>query len=189
MSSPLRIRNEDDIAAFLASREDLLAALRIVATLGLRDSWIAGGFIRNAVWDALSGRRTRCATDDVDVVYYDPRHKAAEIDAAIEASLSREHPAYAWSVKNQARMHVRNGDPPYRSASDAMAQWPETATAIGAQLDDGRLSIAAPHGVGDLVGLIVRPTPRMRGKMEIYRARLDTKNWRARWPEIRIVDA
>jgi hypothetical protein len=44
--------------------------------------------------------------------------------------------ALGWSVKNQARMHERNADRPYRSASDAMMHSPETATAVGARLGD-----------------------------------------------------
>lgn len=36
--------------------------------------------------------------------------------------------ALGLPVKNQARMHLRNGDRPYQSATDAMRYWPETAT-------------------------------------------------------------
>ena len=51
-------------------------------------------------------------------------------DRAIEAELRALAPGIDWSVKNQARMHLRNGDPPYSGATDAMRHWPETATAI-----------------------------------------------------------
>jgi len=188
MSNPLRPRTEDDIAAFLGAREDLLAPLRAVATLGLPDCWIAAGFLRNAIWDALTGRETRSEADDIDVAFFDPQQSSSEFDESIEAKLKRDHPGPAWSVKNQARMHKRNGDPPYRNTIDAMRHWPETATAIAARIEGDRVILAAPLGVGDLLGLIVRPTPWMRERMGIYRERLAAKNWRGRWPEIRILE-
>jgi len=188
MSTSLPLRTEDDIAAFIVSREDLVAPLRAVATLGLLDCWIAAGFLRNAIWDALTGRKTRSEADDIDVVFFDPRQSSSEFDDSIEAKLRRDHPGRAWSVKNQARMHERNGDPPYRDTIDAMTYWPETATAIAARIEDGHVLIAAPHGVADLLDLIVRPTPQMRERMGVYRERLAAKNWRGRWPEIRILE-
>ena len=99
-------------------------------------------------------------------------------------------PTIQWSVKNQARMHNRNGDDPYRSATEAMRFWPETATAIAARRSKhGACQIAAPYGVEDLLNLIVRPTPRfMSEKREIYEERIRLKGWLCSWPMLSQAD-
>lgn len=87
-------------------------------------------------------------------------------------------------MKNQARMHTRNGDAPYVSAVEAMRYWPETATAVAARRYglDG-CEIGAPFGLDDLLNLILRPTPRFSSeKRSIYEGRLQTKGWTASWP-------
>ena len=86
-------------------------------------------------------------------------------------------------------MHSRNGDPPYRDTADAIRCWPETATAIAARLLGEHVEILAPHGIGDLLGLIVRPTPVFVNKMEIYRARQEQKKWSERWPKLNFTAA
>ena len=43
--------------------------LEVVSQLDLPDCWIAAGFIRNAVWDALHGRNPRPPLGDVDVIW------------------------------------------------------------------------------------------------------------------------
>ncbi|MRE47150.1 hypothetical protein GII66_24395, partial [Escherichia coli] len=48
----------------------------------------------------------------------------------LEDRLRQQLPSLDWSVKNQARMHQRNGDYPYTSTRNALLHWPETATAI-----------------------------------------------------------
>ncbi|MBF3222218.1 hypothetical protein HKW74_22440, partial [Pseudomonas aeruginosa] len=87
-----------------------------------------------------------------------------------------------WSVKNQARMHLRNGDRPYRDCADALCHWAETCTAVALRLVGERLELLAPLGVDDLLALKVRPTAHFAGKPEVYRRRLREKNWTARWP-------
>jgi hypothetical protein len=90
-------------------------------------------------------------------------------------------------VKNQARMHMRNADRPYRNAPDAMAHWPETATAVGVRLDaQGAVDVAAPFGLDDLFGLVLQPTPRfMAEKYPVYLERIRTRDWPSRWPRLR----
>jgi hypothetical protein len=179
------LRDSADIAAFIAGRADMMRLLGAVAGLRLPDAWIGAGFVRNAVWDALTGRAP-AALNDVDVIYFDCTNVCAQRDRSIEAELAHAVANVPWAVKNQARMHDRNGDAPYRDCVDAIAHWPETATAVAARLSGGEVEIAAPYGVADLLGLIVRPTPAFAGKLPIYRARLHQKCWQARWPELTV---
>ena len=109
-------------------------------------------------------------------------------DKEVEAALRVLDPSVDWSVKNQARMHLRNGDAPYASAVDAIGHWPETATAVAArQAPEGSCEIAAPFGLGDLFDLVLRPTPRFAGeKRAVYLDRVRSKGWLAIWPRLRV---
>jgi uncharacterized protein len=173
------IRSREDIAAFLEGQQYIMALLRDVAALGIDDCWIGAGLIRNAVWDRLHGYRIEpVARSDVDVVYCDPLDASRERDLAIEARLCEERPGVPWSVHNQARMCGRNGNMEYRNTQDAIRHWPETATAIAARLFDDRVDVIAPHGVDDLVGLVVRPSPAFMDRLPAYRSRVASKTGR-----------
>ncbi len=73
---------------------------------------LAAGFVRNLVWDRLHGLVATPFTD-IDVIYFDPADLSRETENRYEAELRILAPEYPWSVKNQARMHLRNGDKPY----------------------------------------------------------------------------
>ncbi len=103
-------------------------------------------------------------------------------------ALRERLPDYDWSVKNQARMHVRNGDAPYRDVATAMRAWPETATAVAVRLGaDDRLEVNAPYGLDDLFALVVRPTPGFAvRKRAVFDARVAGKCWLGRYPRLRL---
>jgi hypothetical protein len=170
-------------------RNDLwrLHLLDLVANLGLPDCWIAAGFVRNAVWDDLHDRPPSPLITDVDVIWFDPTCGYAQRDRELEASLLRAEPSTHWSVKNQARMHTRNADAPYTSATDAMRYWPETATAVAARLSNcSDIEIASPLGLEDLFGLVLRPAGRFATeKREIYENRVAHKQWLDSWSLLR----
>jgi hypothetical protein len=179
------MRTYRDVENFVGEQPFLMALLRAIATLAIDDCWIGAGVIRNAVWDCLHDHPVKLASgSDVDVVYCDHRNVNSEGDLEIERRLTNDWPGIPWSVRNQARMHERNGDAPYRDSEDAIRCWPETATAIAARLWDGQVQIIAPHGVDDLVRMIVRPTPAFRTKMSVYEHRLASKDWARRWPRL-----
>lgn len=158
--------------------------LGVVQALSLPDCWIGAGFVRNAVWDHLHKRPAAPFDADVDVIWYDPRSTEAAEDQSLERRLQAIEPSIIWSVKNQARMHRRNGDAPYSSATDAMRYWPETATAVAARRRGSNdCDIAAPFGLDDLLNLVLRPTARFRvEKRAVYEDRIRTKGWDRHWP-------
>lgn len=163
-----------------------MAMLRAVARLGLRDCWIGAGFVRNLVWDRLHGYAEATPLNDIDVLYFDPSDRSRASEQLLEARLRRAMPREPWSVRNQARMHRRNKDAPYRCACHALSFWAETPTAVAVGLRGGRLDLIAPFGTADLMGLTVRPTPRFRHKMAVYRARVAGKDWPALWPNLKV---
>lgn len=87
-------------------------------------------------------------------------------------------------------MHIRNGDAPYQSATDAMRYWPETATAVAARRDmEGHCEIASPLGLHDLFNLNLRPTAAFTdAKRAIFENRIHSKGWMIEWPKLRQVD-
>lgn len=178
------MRSASELEAFIQADDGMVRALRAVAELKLRDGWIGAGFIRNAVWDRLHGL-PRSPVADVDVVHFDPFAKDPASDEANEARLSKAMPGLTWSVRNQARMHLRNGHPPYVSTLDAIGHWVETATAVAARMDGGRVVVAAPHGFADLLDLVLRPVPAYRDRPEVMEARCREKGWLRRWSGLR----
>ena len=180
-------RDAAGIAALVAGDAAMMRALAAVAGRAPPGNWIGAGFLRNAVWDALHGRVPDVAgLADLDVVFHDAIDATPARDAAAEAALRAAAPGLPWSVTNQARMHGRNGHAPYADVADAIAHWPETATAVAVRLTPTGVAILAPHGVDDLFGLMVRPTPAFAQRTEVIGARMAAKGWLARWPRLRV---
>ena len=167
-----------------------MAALCAVRSLNLPDCWIGAGFARDAAWDHLHGRPPAAPYGDLDVIWFDRDDAAPETDAALETCLRAAMPELDWSVKNQARMHTRNGDRPYRSAADAMCFWPETATAVAVRISAaGEIEINAPFGLEDLFHLRLVPTQCFAvQKRAIFEHRISSKLWMTRYPRLRIVE-
>ena len=182
------MNNVSNLQAILLADPLRWRMLSMVRSLQLPDCWIGAGVLRNAVWDQLHGRVASRPDGDVDVLWFAADRAAPSEDRRVESALRRLDPALDWSVKNQARMHRRNGDPAYTSTVNAMRHWPETATAVAARLTpSGQCEIAAPFGLDDLFSLVLRPTPRFAGeKYGLYLDRVRTKQWLTTWPLLRM---
>lgn len=176
-----------DVVGVIESDPAAMEVLRAAAALGLPDWWVGAGFVRNRVWDAISDLPAR-ADRDVDVVYFDPGLPDAREDARAEDRAATLLPGVPWEIRNQARMHVHNGDEPYSSGLDAMSRWPETATCVGVTLRGDSLELVACHGLDDLVGMVVRPSPAFDSPVgrATIRRRVEAKGWLGRWPGLRL---
>ncbi|MCW4780979.1 nucleotidyltransferase family protein [Enterobacter chuandaensis] len=166
-----------------------MRVLYAVRDLQLRDCWVGAGFVRDAVWDHMHGDWHHSLSGDVDVVWHDPARCTPDDERLLEKELKQRLPAFDWSVKNQARMHLRNGDNPYHSTENALLYWPETATAVAVRVGDNDLiEVIAPYGLNDLFELRLRPTPAFeREKYDVFRRRVDEKRWLARYPQLQVV--
>lgn len=188
--------DETDILSWIESDQWMVSVLRTAARLELPDWCISAGFVRSKVWDMLHEYSERTPLADVDVVYYDPACLDERREKTLESTLHQWHPDVPWSVKNQARMHLQKGETQYASTEDALAKYPETCTAVGVRMEpNGRLSLLAPLGVGDLLNMIVRPTPHFvsvndepvrRVRQQVYQNRVREKNWPAKWPRVQV---
>lgn len=163
--------------------------LGLVRSLGLPYGCIAAGFVRNAVWARLHGLPSSMS-DDVDVIWFDTRIGSEGYDREIEDRLRMSAPEVNWSVKNQARMHTRNGDQPYTSVEDAMRHWPETATAVAVRRTiDDRCEVVAPFGLDDLLSLRLRPAGSFaERKRSVFEDRVQSKGWLDLFSKLRLVD-
>jgi uncharacterized protein len=128
--------------------------------LQLPDWYVAAGFLRNAIWDILHEKHSRTPLNDVDVVYYDPADLRPCTEHELEVALQNDRPGINWQIRNQARMHIPNGHPPYRDAEHAMAHWPEIPTCVDVRIEGGdSLKVAAPYGIEENWSLRVTPNP------------------------------
>lgn len=175
------------LAALLRADRTCGTILRAVRSLNLPDGAVGAGFIRSIVWDAAHGFVPPTPVPDIDILYFDSRNLSRGREAAIERALHRRLSGLPVSVRNQARMHRRNRDAPYRDTPDALRFWLETATCVAVRLNRrGAIDIVAPYGLDDLLALCSRPTPAGRRKPEQYAARMAAKNWPAIWPRVRV---
>lgn len=185
--------DEGTIISWIETDPWMMEILRTAARLKLPDWCVSAGFVRSKVWDVRHEFGTRTPLPDVDVVYYDANNLDESTEKMLDAELRSWLPDVPWSVKNQARMHIAKGEQQYSSTEDALAKYPETCTAVGVRLEqDGALTLIAPLGVTDLLDVVVRPTPHFvmnaAERASVYNARLAQKNWRDKWPRVRVIE-
>jgi len=148
-------------------------------------AWIGAGFVRSLVFDRRAGITT--PLEDVDVVLFGQGSRAAE--APLRERLRERAPDVPWSVKDQARMHLKNADEPYRDLAHALCHWPEVASVVATRLGTDGVELLAPLGLDDLFAGLIRPTPHMHSRPDrraVFAERLRTKRWQERWPGLQV---
>lgn len=170
----------------LIERDKLrLEALECIQYLSLPQCYLAAGFVRNLVWDHLHQKLIPSTLNDIDVIYYDSDENDDEAYLKYEAELTLRMPQVEWQVRNQAKMHIRNGDKPYQSIVDAMSYWPEkeTAVAIRKTALDNYECISA-FGFESLFDLQVTYNPKRN--RDVFEHRVKSKKWLIHWPMLRV---
>jgi hypothetical protein len=188
-------RPEEQLIALLQDSPWMMRVLATVRDSRLPDAWVGAGTIRDLVWGTLYGHGFDPATvHDIDVAFYDPVRLDWERNDQATTALARAWPGQPWEARNQAGIHTWfhhrfGGDPVAALASitEAVATWPETATAVAARLDhDGTIKLCAPHGLDDLLGGIWRRNP-SRVSLAESRARLIRHQPQQRWPGVNVI--
>jgi uncharacterized protein len=171
----------------------LVRALEAARDVDAPDWLLRAGALRTKAWDRRHEPADPRPPADVDVGFFDPADLSAQRDAAVEGALCARLGELAWDAKNQVAVHVwyprRFGleVEPFARTADAAATFPETAVCVGVRLErDGRLTVVAPYGLEDLLGLVHRHNPR-RAPVAEFRRRLRDKRIRERWPPATIV--
>ncbi|MGK4444495.1 nucleotidyltransferase family protein [Yersinia enterocolitica] len=168
-----------------------MQALSLARQLGLHQWCLAAGFVRNLVWDKLHGYQNPTPLNDIDLVYFDGQNVEEEHDFQLERQLLQDtsflHSPFPWSVKNQARMHLRSHRRPYSSTEDAISYWVEVETAIGARLkENGDIELVAPLGLEALFAKTITLNPK-NGEIDTFYQRVESKGWQQHWPNLRVV--
>ncbi len=177
-----------DLLQAIQLNTDLMRILTIICNLGLKDSWLAAGSVRNFIWNLLSDKSPFDHETDVDVIFFDPDISYEET-VSLEKKLREDFPQYQWELKNQVYMHQHSPHTaPYTSSRDAMSKYPERCTAIGLRLnEDSTLELFAPYGLEDILKFQVHPTPHFlenEDRMKLYQTRLSKKNWQEKWKNL-----
>ncbi|CAI0923469.1 nucleotidyltransferase family protein [Serratia liquefaciens] len=175
---------QQKIIQWLQQDNERMMALRTARRLGLNDWCLGAGFVRNLVWDQRHGYAMPTPLNDIDVIHFDPQRPEAERDHMLETRLQEWLPQ-PWSVKNQARMHLRSGRAPYRNSEDAISFWTEVETAVGARLNaDDSITLVAPFGLEGLFADTITFNAK-NGDLDAYEQRVVGKGWLQRWPRLR----
>lgn len=159
--------------------------------LGLTDAWLVSGSLFQTVWNCLADRPPAYGIKDYDIFYFDP-------DTSYEAEdrqIRRVGIAFAdinakIELRNQARVHLWYGRhfgdidyPPLRTSCEGIDRFLAVACKVGISLD-GRESVYAPDGFGDIEEMVIQPNPSNNFSAEHYAAK--SARWRDRWPELSI---
>ncbi len=183
---------EARLSAIVRANPDLMHVLTTVRALGLNDWRVFSGAVYQAVWNDITGRPAGYGIKDYDLGYFDPDTSWDAEDVVIKRVAAAFEPPFrdVVEVRNQARVHIwfddRFGEP-YDALPDtdtALTRFVAPAFSIGIRLeDDDAISVAAPFGLEDMFGMVLRPNPN----------RPLAKGWdkvvasaQARWPELKV---
>lgn len=183
---------EKRLVQIIRMQDWITDALVAVRDLRLPDWYIAAGAVRNTVWNYLHDFPTTAHQKDVDVIYFDVNDLKGMRESDSENMLKKKILSLNWEVVNQARAHLfdhaSTKRPSVKSSSESIAYWSETPTCVGIRLElDDSLTVCAPHGLADLMNLIVRPIPQPYQSRPLYEKRISEKNWSKQWPKLRIL--
>jgi uncharacterized protein len=187
-------RDTDVLCGMIRSSSWLMRVLATVREVDLPDAWVGAGIIRDLVWGQLYGPGFEPGNvRDVDVAFLDPDDLRPAVDEQATRRLRQAWPQVPWEASNQAAVHTWyarefGGDPvgPLLSIADAVATWPETATAVAVRLrrsDD--IEVCAPLGLADLLNGVWRRNPR-RVSVEVSLTRLARHGPQRRWPRVTV---
>jgi len=176
----------DRVIQLISQDEQRVKALKSARQLGLPQCYLAAGFVRNLVWDHLHDKAVSTPLNDIDVIYFDSNEVDPNRHLAYEAILTQQMPELNWQVRNQAKMHQRNGDQPYSSVLDAMSYWPEKETAVGIRiLTNGQYECISAFGFASLFQLQI--TYNSKRDRSVFNQRLKAKQWLQQWPKLMLV--
>ncbi len=185
---------ERRLADIVRADAGLMHVLTTVRGLGLSDWRVFSGAVYQSVWNAVTGRPAGYGIRDYDLGYFDPDVSWDAEDAVIRRVAAAFEPPFRdmVEVRNQARVHLwfegRFGEP-YEALTrtdEALARFVAPAFAVGVRLeDDDTISVAAPFGLEDVFGMVLRPNPNRPLAKGWAKA---VANARARWPELTVVE-
>ncbi len=171
-----------DIIEIFKNSNRINSILKTIEEFKSEHLFLTGGSLRNVVWNSLHFYTEDYELEDCDIIFYNQFDTSKEYETFIRQELNYLNPNIRWSVKNQARMHIRNNHTPYTNITDALKSFPETCSAIAI---DKNWSIISPYGLNDLVALLIKPTKFcLENEIEVFYNRLAKKTWLDKWSDL-----
>jgi hypothetical protein len=162
--------------------------------LALPDAWLVAGCLAQTVWNVATGRAVDYGINDYDVFYYDPDRSWAAEDAVIRELRHRlAGLGVTIEARNQARVHLwypQKHGVPYPAlgrATDGIDRFLTRNTQVGIRRTADGYDVYAPHGFGEMAGLIVRPNLTANFSAANYAAK--AARWKSLWPELTVQPA
>jgi uncharacterized protein len=171
-----------------------LALLEGLPALGLPDCWLVAGCLFQTVWNLQSGAEPTAQINDYDVFYFDGEDLSAEAEKAVQARVNAAfaHLPIRVEAMNQARVHLWYEGyfhEPYSALScsqEGIGRYLVACTCVGVRREgDGRLKLAAPFGLEELYGGVMRPN--WVDRKELYTRKCES--YARRWPHLRTIPA
>jgi len=191
-----RLPIDEQVAAFravLLRNQTLAEVLARAAGWGLPGWYLVAGCLYQTAWNIMTGQPPEAGILDYDLAYFDDSRLSWPAgDTVIQAGheLFGDLPA-PIQIRNQARVHLWYEQkfgvpcPPHESTEAAIDTFEATTACLGVRLQPGgRWRIYAPHGLGDVFNLIVRPNP-VLAPGHVYQAK--TARWRRQWPSLTVL--
>ncbi len=191
-----RLPLDEQLDAFrdvLLRNQTLAEVLTRAAVLALPGWYLVAGCLYQTVWNVVTDRPAQAGILDYDLAYYDASDLSwAGEDAVIQAGsrLFGDLPAPV-QIRNQARVHLWYAQkfgapcPPHDSTESAIDTFEATTACLGVRLEPGdRWRVYAPHGLGDVFNLVVRPNPVLAPR-HVYQAK--TTRWQREWPSLSVL--
>jgi hypothetical protein len=176
------------IAAVLANPINR-ALLERLPALGLPDAWLVSGGVFQTVWNVLTGHAPEHGIKDYDIFYFDPDTSWDAEDAAIRKGRAVFGDLDAdIEVRNQARVHLWYEEkfgrpyPALTRTSDGIDRFLMHSAQIGIRREGDGYALYAPHGLDDIVEMIVRPNRTANYHPARYTEKAE--RWKALWPEL-----
>ena len=170
----------------------LCRVLSAAEEVALPDWYLVSGALPQSVWNAALDRPALEHVKDIDLVYFDARDLTKDTALAREYAVSERLSGIGIKLdaKNQARVHLwyeeRFGYPirPYRSAREAIATFPFTASSVGITRIDNALRVFAPFALDDLFAMMVRAN-RTLITPQVYARK--AARVRVHWPDVAVL--
>ncbi|WP_284268086.1 nucleotidyltransferase family protein [Bradyrhizobium iriomotense] len=165
-----------------------------LAQLALPDAWLVSGCLVQTAWNVITGRAIDHGIADYDVFYFDLDTSWEAEDAVIrKLGASLAYLGVRIEARNQARVHLWYPDkhglpyPPLTCSTDGIDRFLTQNTQIGIRRAGEGYDVYAPHGFGDVAGLIARPNPGPNFSAGNYAAK--AARWKSSWPELTVIAA
>lgn len=183
---------ESEFLEMVRSNTTNAAILDRLPALNLPDVWLVSGCLFQTVWNEMCGHEPDRGIKDYDIFYFDPDTSWDAEDVAIK----RTNETFAdlgveIELRNQARTHLWYEDkfgapyPALSKATDGIDRFLMHNAMVGLHPGQTGTTLYAPHGLGDIAAMIVRPNATPNFQPARYREKAD--RWKALWPALTIL--